>query len=349
MSLKPVKVQFNGGELSPWLEGRYDIAKFDKTAKLCRNFIPMTEGTLKRRGGSRFVFFAPNDEYLRFVINVVPMEAEVIINGVYCNSIEVSRGEWVSFEVRAEGYIPIVEKKFIENDTYLDVKLVSKVQMYKLVINVEPFDAVVKIEGIERREGEFYANSEVYYIVKKDGYVSKSGIVCLDKDMVIDVVLEEVEDNEYNQNYGDWGKPEGFIACTAVFNLEVQKKCILLRFENGYLPIVFAAKKTVPNKSEIDESLFMYCDIDGADAVVERDGKYILSCIKRKNDGIYYYDLDGKLCAAIDNVSMKVCGWQVEEDGLYATSYKTYDGDVSGKFINIYYKNELVLTLDGRW
>ena len=41
MSIKPEKVQFNGGELSPWLEGRTDIAKYDKTAKLCRNFIPL--------------------------------------------------------------------------------------------------------------------------------------------------------------------------------------------------------------------------------------------------------------------------------------------------------------------
>ena len=52
MSIKPAKVQFNGGELSPWLEGRTDIAKYDKTAKLCRNFIPMAEGSLKRRGGT---------------------------------------------------------------------------------------------------------------------------------------------------------------------------------------------------------------------------------------------------------------------------------------------------------
>ena len=33
MSLKPAKGQLNGGELSPWLEARTDISKFDKTAK----------------------------------------------------------------------------------------------------------------------------------------------------------------------------------------------------------------------------------------------------------------------------------------------------------------------------
>ena len=54
MSIKPTRMQFNGGELSPWLQGRTDIAKYDKTAKLCRNFIPLVEGSLKRRGGTRF-------------------------------------------------------------------------------------------------------------------------------------------------------------------------------------------------------------------------------------------------------------------------------------------------------
>ena len=62
MEMKPAKVQFNGGELSPWLEGRVDFAKYDKTAKLCRNFIPISEGSLKRRGGTRFVAFTPEEE-----------------------------------------------------------------------------------------------------------------------------------------------------------------------------------------------------------------------------------------------------------------------------------------------
>ena len=53
MSIKPAKVQFSGGELSPWLEGRTDIAKYDKTAKLCRNFIPLGGGGRGRRGGAR--------------------------------------------------------------------------------------------------------------------------------------------------------------------------------------------------------------------------------------------------------------------------------------------------------
>lgn len=55
MAIKPALNQFNGGEIQPQLEGRFDWQKYNYTAKLCRNFIPTVEGYLKRRGGSHFV------------------------------------------------------------------------------------------------------------------------------------------------------------------------------------------------------------------------------------------------------------------------------------------------------
>lgn len=55
MAIKPAINQFNGGELSPYLEGRTDWDKYNYSAKLCKNFIPLVEGSLKRRGGSHFV------------------------------------------------------------------------------------------------------------------------------------------------------------------------------------------------------------------------------------------------------------------------------------------------------
>ena len=95
MSRKPVRVQFNGGELSPWLYGRADIAKFDKTAKLCRNFIPMTEGCLKRRGALRFVAETLPDVDVIFKIKAYPVEAKVFINNIEQKSVSVARGEVV--------------------------------------------------------------------------------------------------------------------------------------------------------------------------------------------------------------------------------------------------------------
>ena len=92
MSIKPTRMQFNGGELSPWLQGRTDIAKYDKTAKLCRNFIPLVEGSLKRRGGTHFVAQTPQDDDILFQILPTPVEAKVLINGVERSSITVTRG-----------------------------------------------------------------------------------------------------------------------------------------------------------------------------------------------------------------------------------------------------------------
>ena len=55
MAIKPALNQFNGGEIQPQLEGRFDWQKFNYSAKLCKNFIPTVEGYLKRRGGSHYV------------------------------------------------------------------------------------------------------------------------------------------------------------------------------------------------------------------------------------------------------------------------------------------------------
>ena len=55
MAVKPALTQFNGGEISPQLEGRTDWDKYNYSAKLCKNFIPLVEGSLKRRGGTHFV------------------------------------------------------------------------------------------------------------------------------------------------------------------------------------------------------------------------------------------------------------------------------------------------------
>ena len=52
---KPILNQFNGGEISSWLEGRIDLQKYPYSARLMRNFIPLVEGSVVRRGGSHFV------------------------------------------------------------------------------------------------------------------------------------------------------------------------------------------------------------------------------------------------------------------------------------------------------
>lgn len=51
----PMITAFNGGELSPWLAGRPDVAKYANGCRTMENFIPMVEGPAFARGGIPFV------------------------------------------------------------------------------------------------------------------------------------------------------------------------------------------------------------------------------------------------------------------------------------------------------
>lgn len=129
MAIKPAINQFNGGELSPYLEGRTDWDKYNYSAKLCKNFIPLIEGSLKRRGGSHFVgkVKAKESYNIQFTVKVkgdaVP---NVVLNGVIVEQLDVrqegeyttyttsqtyNEGQLVTVYITAEGYRDV-------NDTF---------------------------------------------------------------------------------------------------------------------------------------------------------------------------------------------------------------------------------------
>ena len=347
MSKKPQKIQFNGGELSPWLTGRGDIAKFDKTAILCRNFIPLTEGALKRRGGTRFVAQTPEDDDVTLKIVPTPMEATVMINNENTDTITVAKGDTITYEVRARYYKTVSGKMSLTQNMVLNIVLVSLVETCYLTITPVPYDAKVKIGGYERKFYSGKKNETVDYIVYKDGYKMQSGQVVLDENKSLTITL--VQEEEVESEYGDWGDPVAFISCTAYGCIEPQLKCFLIRFENGYLPILFNSNKVAPDSSDIDESRFVYTQANGYDSYL-LDGTHTnrLGVIKRQKYGIYYYDLDGTLLVAYDYASMTFMGWQVDDEREYAATYKRYDGTVSGSLIKVYYKGQQVFDMRGR-
>lgn len=51
----PILAAFNAGEVSKTLEGRVDLPIYAKSCKLIEGFLPLAEGPLQRRGGTRFV------------------------------------------------------------------------------------------------------------------------------------------------------------------------------------------------------------------------------------------------------------------------------------------------------
>ena len=347
MSVKVAKVQFNGGEISPWLEGRFDLAKYDKTAKLCRNFIPMAEGSLKRRGGSVFVTNTVESESVVFRINAVPLNAKIVINGIECSYMHVSRGDEISYEVLAEGYKSSMGKVVVEDNMDLDVVLVSKSEMCNFSINTYPVDAIVKIDGFEQRSAEFYKNTWVNYVVYADGYELKSGSVLLKENTVLEVVLDEVK--ETGDEYGDWGDAIGFVACSVVGDISKQLKCFYLKFSNGYLPVVFDANSLAPDSNYfIDESLFFYSLRDGYNAICKIGNDFVHSRIEKSSDAVRYRDLDGNLICGFDGMTMGIVGWPLDENNKYAAIYTAYDGVVSNNIFKIYYKGNLIWELKGR-
>lgn len=101
----PLKSSFNGGEFSPFVEGRTDISKYPNACSILQNFLPLVQGPILRRGGTRFSQEVKNsaqrswlhkfrfntnqsfslefgDQYVRFFTNRAPVvEAAKIITG----------------------------------------------------------------------------------------------------------------------------------------------------------------------------------------------------------------------------------------------------------------------------
>lgn len=51
----PIITAFNGGEASPLLYGRVDLARYAALARRCENFLPLVQGAIRRRPGTAFV------------------------------------------------------------------------------------------------------------------------------------------------------------------------------------------------------------------------------------------------------------------------------------------------------
>lgn len=169
MAIKPALNQFNGGEISPYLEGRYDWDKYNYSAKSCKNFIPTVEGYLRRRGGTHFVKSGVETKSITvawgiFFPDSQPLPVKLIVNDEevdlgtqyfvpFTKRLVFSEGDEVTYSVIADGCVP-VSATFIaegDNDTYLktiEVHLISLEDAVTLTINPDPAGSVVRINNI---------------------------------------------------------------------------------------------------------------------------------------------------------------------------------------------------------
>lgn len=144
MAYKPALNQFNGGEISPQLEGRFDWDKYNYSAKLCKNFIPLVEGSLKRRGGSHFVYspetFKTYTLVFKITCDVTPTltvdgkTVELTNNGNVWTSTQLiyPKGQGANYNIEADGYLPIYDTYYVKNDTTIEktMELGETVKMY---------------------------------------------------------------------------------------------------------------------------------------------------------------------------------------------------------------------------
>ena len=352
MSIKPTRMQFNGGELSPWLQGRTDIAKYDKTAKLCRNFIPLVEGSLKRRGGTHFVAQTPVEEDILFQILPTPSEAKVLINGVERSSIRVARGDKLYYEVSYDGYSESSGNYVVLEDTSLEVALVSKSELLTFTVEAEPLDATIVLNGYKRQSVRVLKNSTVVYQVYKDGYILQSGSVLVTDNKTLSIVLEP--DELAQIDYGDWGNLEKFVGCAVFLSSDYFYKSWVIKFSNGYLGVVFNYGDTAPDANYVvSDEMFFKTNYDLYNAVIKVGGVYYTPCVAVRGAAddiivIWYYDEDGSCIGGIDYFTANLSYWPKDEDGKYIMEDNDYVGVVSGNVLKVYYKGRLVWELKGK-
>lgn len=63
----PIQTSFNAGEFTPLMHGRTDFPKYRHGLERCRNYVPVVQGPLLRRPGTRFVAETKDNEKVRLV------------------------------------------------------------------------------------------------------------------------------------------------------------------------------------------------------------------------------------------------------------------------------------------
>lgn len=342
MSVRPAKIQFNGGELSPWLRGRIDLEKYDKTAKLCRNFIPLAEGGMKRRGGTHFERVAEEEEPVVLRIKTVPGNTNVTLNGKRTRELEMTIGDVVTYEISAFGYVSCVGSKMVTGNTELWFYLTSQEEMCLVRIIPVQANANVVLCGEVQTEARVAKNSIITYSVSLEGYETRSEMVRVFGDMDIEVDLSKAVQSVF----GDWGKPVEFVCCSAVGYKKGHLNCFYIRFTKGYLAVVFSSDDEAP-KGEIDESLFLKTTYPDFNSVAYVDGVYSHTKLYERKGALIWDDEMGNRVWAYDPLSLSTIGWQIE-NGKYASVYQSYTGKVENNAIYVYHNGQEVWSLKGR-
>lgn len=174
--LKELKGSFVGGQVSPELQNRIDLEKFNTFLKEAKNTKIKPEGGISNRAGTVFIGVA-KDATFRLTINV-NVSATIIINGVSytgtTKSVDLEVGSEYTYSVSAEGYNEKSGGDIINDNTAIDVILEADENNYTFEISNSQ-GATITINGVEQNSITAPAGTLIEWEVSKTGYVTQSG------------------------------------------------------------------------------------------------------------------------------------------------------------------------------
>lgn len=237
LAAKPALNQFNGGEISPQLEGRFDWDKYNYSAKLCQNFIPLVEGSLKRRGGSHFVAevgdlpiidftftldFSPNYLPSNVILNVDGTEYDLgfkgggYVSNYAVKSISVQAGSTLEYSVVADNYVPVSGSVVVtpSNDE-IEIDMIKITDAVTVTVVPDPADSVCTINGVETKSLIVNKDTKVICSATYRNKTATQEITPI-QDEVVNllvpfVVIRTQEAGTYNLNFD-----KGIYACILV-------------------------------------------------------------------------------------------------------------------------------------
>lgn len=191
--IKELKGTFVGGQVSPELQNRIDLEKFNTFLKEAKNTQIKPEGGISNRAGTVFVGVA-NDLTYKLTINV-NVSATIIINGEVftgtTKSINIDKNSSYTYEVGAVGYAVQSGSGILDSNKTIDITLVADANNYTYTIT-NTQSATITINGTEQSSITESAGTLIEWSVAKTGYTTQSGKFLLKEDKTDDIELEAI-------------------------------------------------------------------------------------------------------------------------------------------------------------
>lgn len=192
--LKELKGSFVGGQVSPELQNRIDLEKFNTFLKEAKNTQIKPEGGISNRSGTVFIGVAKDASY-RLTINV-NVTATIIVNGEEYTgktiNVSLPVDSEYTYEVGAVGYETKSGSGTLDENKVINVELEADANTYTFTIDNGEQGATITINGTEQSSLTASAGTYIEWSVEKEGYISQSGNLILNEDTTEEIELDPV-------------------------------------------------------------------------------------------------------------------------------------------------------------